>query len=367
MLLSAVLFLAQLKSAPPPADKAFTDASRIATEARTANLIDDAIAAYKKAVALKPAWAEGWWYLGTLYYDADRYQEGRDAFRRLIVIDPKLAPAAALLGLCEFQTKDYEMSLAHLRQARALGIERNPELTAVAMYHTAILMTRFEHYEDAMAILAELARRGKDDSTVVTAMGLAAMRRKMLPTELPADDHDLIDMAGNAEILVAHRKSQDAAKVFEALIAKYPTTPNVHGLYAYFLLGSDPAHAVLELREELKLQPRNLPALLTLALEYLRQNDFDPGLQLAREAVKVDFTSFAAHNVLGRILVAKDELNEGIKELETARRIAPDSPQTHIALASAYAKAGRNDEAAKSRAEFLRLRKIVEGEGEPKP
>ena len=36
----------------------------------------------------------------------------------------------------------------------------------------------------------------------------------------------------------------------------------------------------------------------------------------------------------------------------------PDSPQTRIALASAYAKAGRAQEAARERAEFVRLDRL---------
>ncbi len=365
MLVSVLMLLAQVRSAPAAPDRSFIEASKAAGQAREANKIDDAVTAYKKSVQLRPSWAEGWWYLGTLLYDADRYPEGRDAFRRFIALDAKVGQAWALLGLCEFQTKEYELSLAHLRQAKALGIERNPELTGVAMYHTAILLTRFEHYEDALQTLAELARMGKDDASVVAAMGLAALRKPLLPSDVPQADRELIDLAGNAEVLVAHRKSQDARKIFDTMVAKYPATPNVHGLYGYFLLGSDPELAVAQLNEELRLQPRSLPALITLALEYLNQNRPDAGLPLAREAVKVDFGSFAAHNVLGRLLVAKGEIEEGIKELETSRRIAPDSPQTHIALASAYAKAGRNEDAAKARAEFLRLRKMVEGEGKP--
>lgn len=361
MLFTVLLFLAQ--AVHPQAagnERAFTTSVQAATAAREANRIEDALSAYRKAVQIKPAWAEGWWYLGTLYYDSDRYPEGRDAFRRLVALDPKGGQAWALLGLCEFQTKDYELALAHLRQARTLGIERNPELTTVAMYHTAILMTRFEHYEDALQILAELSRRGKDDASVATAMGLAALRRQLLPSELPEADRDLINLAGSAEILVAHRKSQEAQKIFVSLVQKYPTTPNVHSLYAYFLLGSDPASAVAELKAELALQPTNLPALVTLALEYLRQNEPNLGLPYAEEAVKAGFGSFAAHNVLGRILVAKGDTEKGIQELEVARRLAPDSPQTHIALASAYAKLGRTEDAAKERAEFLRLRALVE-------
>jgi hypothetical protein len=40
--------------------------------------------------------------------------------------------------------------------------------------------------------------------------------------------------------------------------------------------------------------------------------------------------------------------------------LAPASPQVRIALATAYAKAGRKDDAARERQEFLKLRKEVD-------
>jgi len=65
-----------------------------------------------------------------------------------------------------------------------------------------------------------------------------------------------------------------------------------------------------------------------------------------------------AHNALGRALVESGDLDNGIKELELSKQQAPGSPQTRIALASAYARAGRNEDAARERAEFLKLKQL---------
>ena len=58
---------------------------------------------------------------------------------------------------------------------------------------------------------------------------------------------------------------------------------------------------------------------------------------------------------LGRALVETGSLEPGIVELETAVTLAPDSPEMHFALARAYAKAGRKDDAARARATFAEL------------
>src|SRR5580658_8126072 len=61
-----------------------------AEAARKENRIDDAIALYKKGIAIKPAWEEGWWALGTLHYSRDEFVEARDDFRRLSSIQPNV-------------------------------------------------------------------------------------------------------------------------------------------------------------------------------------------------------------------------------------------------------------------------------------
>lgn len=58
------------------------------------------------------------------------------------------------------------------------------------------------------------------------------------------------------------------------------------------------------------------------------------------------------------------EVENGIKELELAKKQAPGSPQTRIALASACAKVGRSEEAARERAEFLKLKQFAKKPGE---
>jgi predicted Zn-dependent protease len=79
-------------------------------------------------------------------------------------------------------------------------------------------------------------------------------------------------------------------------------------------------------------------------------------LQYAERAVKTAPASFAAYTALGRVLVDSGKTKEGIEKLEYAAKLAPDSPQVRIALASAYAKVGRSADAARERAEFLKLK-----------
>src|ERR1700692_4334928 len=104
------LFLFALATA---AAASFPELAKQAASAREGNQLDQAIRLYRECVGLNPSWAEGWWYLGTLLYDGNHFAAGRDALARFLQNEPKSAPGWAMLGLCEFETAQYEQALAH--------------------------------------------------------------------------------------------------------------------------------------------------------------------------------------------------------------------------------------------------------------
>src|SRR6266849_8362754 len=141
------------QTAAPKQPVSFDRLSRLADTARQQNRLDDAIGYYRQALKIRTFWKDGWWYLGTVLYDQDRYAEARDAFRKLIALDVRNGAALALLGLCEFETKEYGPSLVHLNRARVIGFGdnqgfgENQQMAQVAFYHNMMLLTRFEQFE----------------------------------------------------------------------------------------------------------------------------------------------------------------------------------------------------------------------------
>lgn len=358
--LLALLLLAQTQKDPRPAASAtFAQVSKQATEAREQERLEEAVRLYREAVRLRPDWKEGWWYLGTMFYDQDRYEEARAALRRFTVLDPKVAPGWAFLGLCEYETKVYDEALAHLNHATALGLDASSQINTVVQYHTALLLTRSDQFEAALEILMRSAQRGGDTPSIVEAAGLAGLRKPLLPTELPPNERELVLQTGRAVIDTGARREAAAQKEFEDLVKRYPKTPNIHYLFGSFLMLSDPDAGLRELSKELEISPRHVPALLQIAFEYLKRGDAAAALPYARHAAEMNPASYVAHTALGRALVDSGDLGGGIKELELSRQQAPETPQTRIALASAYAKAGRSEDAAHERAEFLKLKQLA--------
>jgi tetratricopeptide (TPR) repeat protein len=328
-----------------------------ADEARTGGRFEEAIALYGRAVRLRPAWVEGHWYLGTTYYEIEKYPACRDAFSQVVRLQARNGAAWAFKGLCEFRLKNYRVALADLNKAHGLAVG-DANLIPVARYHRAILLTRFEHYEGALQALDEFAREGNSSPMIAEAMGIAVLRLPLLPGELPAEKRDVVLLAGRANFLAASNMREATQQGFEELLRRYPDTPNVHYLYGVYLLRDRPAQALDEFNQELRVSPNHARAMLQLAQEALKRGELQAALRWAAEAVRITPRSFVGRRVLGQIKLELNDIGGAVTELETAAKLEPDSPSVRYALARAYQRAGRAADAKRERAEFLRLERL---------
>ena len=334
---------------------AFDQAVKLGDEARQANQLREALDHYAAALKVRPNWKEGWWNTGAILYEQDQYTQARDAFRSLVSLDANNGPAWGLLGLCEFQTREYDRAIVSLLRGRSLGLAGNQELESVVRYHAALLYIHFEQFEIAFDVLNEFLRAGNDSPKVVQAFGLAILRMPYLESEIPADRRDLVLIAGRAGIGMAARRPETAQAAFDQLMARYANAPNVHYAYGVFLLNQDSDAALKEFKRELEISPQHQPSMVQMAFEYLKRDDYNTALPLAERAVQLAPKMFPARNVLGRILLQLGQIDRAIKELEEGARLAPTSPQMHYALGRAYRRAGREEDAKRETALFQKL------------
>jgi tetratricopeptide (TPR) repeat protein len=338
----------------------FDALARRADDARAHDRIDEAIGLYQRALRQKPSWADGWWSLGTLYYDADRHEQCADAFTRFVALKPDVGPAHALLGLCNFGQRNYDAALQHLFRAQELGFAGNQPIREVALYHTTLALILKRNFEKAIEQLTALLAAGPPSGPVRTAAGLAALRMSMLPDQVPERDRDLVGRLGDAMIAELERRPEDAARLLESTTAAYPKTPEVRYIYGSLLLQSDAGKGLEMLKSELEISPVHVPAMAAIAYEYLKENDATAALPYAQRAARLGPADFAARVAYGRALLETGRVPEAIQELETAVKLAPDSPHARFALANAYTRAGRTEDAERERKEFARLRKLVD-------
>ncbi|HEY6331647.1 MAG TPA: tetratricopeptide repeat protein [Blastocatellia bacterium] len=329
--------------------------SQKADEARQAGRLDEAITLYQQAVKTRTEWLEGWWYLATLLYERDRYVEAKGAFQKAIELDPKRGAPVAMLGLCEFELKDYEQSLSHLEQGRVLGIGDNIELGSVVHYHDGILLTHFGKFREANQALTYLAHYQNASPKVLEALGLDVLEMPLFPGQTPPDKLDLVMKVGHAIFCTVARRPAEAKDAFEELLAKYPTVPKLHYFYGVFLITEQSDAAIEQFKRELEISPKDVYSVLRLANEYINRADYTNAQPYAEKAVQLAEGEAAPHIALGRILVETGKIDEGINELELAERFDDSSSKVHFALAHAYGRAGRKDDAKRERELFLQL------------
>ncbi len=361
--LSYLLFslsAAAAQATPPKGN--FAQVSRQAEEARAAGRLKDAIRLYREAAKLRPSWSEGWWGLGSIYYEQDRFPEAREAFTRFIATSKKdVAPAYAFLGLCEYETRDYEHASEHLDVWVRNGLPGNVPLIEVASFHWALLLTREGQFVQALFLLEEKAKKYGMSPQLVEAMGLASLRMKNLPEDYPPERREMVWLAGEASVYGSLRLFDRAQEFAARLAAHYGQEPNVHYLRGtIYGFETRTAEAAAEYREELKVSPRHVPAMIQLAFVDLQENQLEDAMTMAKQAIGLEPKDPLAHFALGRVLLAREDFQGGARELEIAKDLAPASAKVRFQLSRAYRRLGRMADAERENAAFEALKSKIE-------
>lgn len=350
--------------AKPSAASAFAALSAKANAARDAERLDEALALYRKALALQPGWAEGWWSLGTIQYDQNAYEAAARAFQKVIELAPTNGNAYVMLGLSEFELHRDTLALKHIGKGTALGLDTDPELRRVVLYDQGILLQRAGRFQTARETLEQLCRQGIHSAELANTLGMVLLRmRSQSPPPQGSADAEIVARVGHAGCLTGQKKYDEGRNDLSALVNQYPKYPRLH--YAFGLLlveASDLPAAVAEFKEAIKNNKADLVSRLQIAAALYKTNSA-AGLPYAEEAVKLAPQQPLGHYLLGMLLLDTGNDERAIPELEAAQKAFPREGRIYLALGTAYSRAGRRQDATRARATFQRL---TAGAGEPK-
>lgn len=282
-----------------------------ALEEAEAGRTDDAIRDYRRALELQPEWKEGLWNLGMLQYSSNQFAEAKSTFQKVVEFAPSLGIAWSLLGLSEYEAKDYDDALAHLEKAQSIGIKDDDEIARVSSYHLGILWVRASEFERASGLLMATFGTGLVPPQAEIALGMAMLRVPLLPGQLDPSREAMVLAAGGAATA-----GGDELVRFAALLQAYPDVPYLH--YAYGLALAEAgrnSQALEQMLAEARISPDSpLPWIEASRLQFLQ----------------------------GR-------LNESLKAAQEAVRLSPDSKDAHEMLAQAWEGAGKGEQAAAER------------------
>ncbi len=336
---------------------------RLAAEsAMTAGRLPEALAALKKGLAIDPAWTDGLWKMGLILYQSDQFEAALPYLHKLTELDPAKGAGWALLGMCELQAGRPRQAVEHIDRADRVGITDQYHLWEIAYLDRGLAHIALGDFGEATELLSKLAPREDPDerARLVLALGFAALRLR-LDDSLSSEQRALVQAVGEATYLNYARHPAAADAAFAELFRNYPKAPLLHYAYGAILLSRfDYIGAERQFRAELANTSDSFPARLGLAFVALTNGDAPGGLPPAEEAVHLRPDSSQAHLYYGRLLLQVERTQDAVVELETARRITPESPEIRLALATAYRLLGRKDKAALEFAEYERLRPPTE-------
>ena len=344
----------------PPSDS-FEELSRRAAESQAAGQTELAIQHFQQALRMRPDWDDGRWNLAMLFYSSAKYPEAISVLKSWVERKPDFGTAWAVMGLSEFEIKDYGNALIHLQRGEELGLGGSAEAVRLAKYRLGSLLIRDGHFESATRILSPEAGSGALAKKIDFALGLALLRMSLLPDQIETSKNPLVQTAGEIAALLQESKYDQAFPKFQFLLKEYPSTPFLHYAYGTALIAlSQYDEAETQLRQELQIPPASELPCLRLASLALKKHQPAEALPFAQRAVKLSPDSGEAHYLLGRASFELGQEEAAVRELETASKLAPGSPEVHFNLAKAYAKAKLTEKAEQERAIFARLNALAE-------
>jgi tetratricopeptide (TPR) repeat protein len=326
-----------------------------AAAARDQHDLPRAIELYGQVTQLNAQWPDGWWYLGSLAYQADQYATAINALTHYIDLTPTAGAAMALRGLCEFETGQYQQALDDIEHGIEHGAASEPRKEAVLRLREAELLTRLGRFDEALHTFTLLAKAGQLDTETPLAAGLAGLHFPLLPSGTQATQQELRVAAGDATLRFLAGDQPGARQAFGALFERFPGTAGTHYLYGYLLFATDPVQSVEELKRELELFPANASASALVAWVLLMEDNPADALPYAEKAAVAQPALPVAQLVLGRSRAETGDLPGGIEHLERALQLDPVNFEAHIALVAAYSRAGRKADAQRERLLCLQM------------
>jgi len=285
---------------------------------------DNAVALYRKALALNAKFPGLRLNLGLAYFKGGRLKDAIQQFR-LLLSAPSVSPADSLrlnelTGMAHYGLGEYAQAVPYL-QAAAAADKRNLPLR-LALAHSCLW--------------------SKNNPCVMDTY------KEIL--EIDPESAEAYVLAGEA--MDAMKNSTGAIEQFRHAIQVDPKLPHVHFGLGYLLwTQKDYPGATSEFRAELALDPDYMQALLYLADCAIKTDQLDVARPLLERVVVMAPAEPLGHLDLGIIYSESGRKDEALHQLTIAEKLMPgdevttDQSTVHWRLGQLYKSMGKMEEA----------------------
>ena len=317
----------------------------------------DADEALGKALSLDPANAQAAYYRGLVAADKTDYKSAGRWFEQALRSDPKYFPALYDMGVNYIRQDDYTAARDFLERAKNAA----PSFAQV-YYRLSVVYRRLKDPERAAQSFALFKKYEERDEQrrdyysqgvlefvqqtqdLPEPERLERYRQQLLrAVEMKPDDLNVLFML--AQVYFRTGQDQKGADAIGKITLLRPERVQIR-LRSASLLTSFHRYpdALVQLREAVKNDTRHGEARFALAALYVRMDRSRDALQVL-EAGSAD--SAAYHNLLGRVLIEEGEAARGLRELQQAFTLQPETTTYAIDLLLEKARAGNFAESRK--------------------
>ena len=352
----------------PPGDDALERYSAEAGQAMAAHDWPAATKALQQLSRLAPNVPEVHANLGLAYYSQNRVAEAAGEFEKALSLNPKIARAGWMLGLCQAELGKSDAAI----QLLAPAWNHPPDEASARLIGLDLLRaySGARDYSKASALGEDLLKRYANDPQVIYEVShLHAERSYQLMKKLTqtAPDSCWTHLAA-ARVQESLLHYDEAQQQYRKVLELNPNLAGAHyGLGRAILSASkDPKaidEAAHEFEQELAVSPENASAEFELGEIARERGQLDAAREHFSKAVQYSPDFFEAQIGLGRLLLKQGNAREAIAHLEQASRAEPRDMLPHYLLASAYKLLGDSGAAGRELDIYRKLRAAGKTDG----
>jgi tetratricopeptide (TPR) repeat protein len=307
-------------------------------------------------------------HLGLLEARQEHYPQAIAFYRKAMALNPTMPGLHLNLGLAYFKDGQYKKAIeifTPLLKSAAPNSDETQRLTVL------IGMSYYGLGENAAAVpyLKDASGRDAQNLPLLLTLAHSCLLSKQYQCVLDAY-HQIIALNANsaeADMLVGEaldemKDSHGATREFRAAVQANPKEPNVHFGLGYLLWTQNQyTEAAKEFQAEIDNDPQHAQAMLYLADADIQIGHMEDARPLLEKLVKINPASSMGHRDLGIAYAESGHTQEALGEFKKAIALKPDNVSAHWRLGRLYRAMGRTAEA---QSEFDKAKSLNESADE---
>ena len=325
-------------------------------EAQQSGNFDGAVRNYRLILEKYPKISEIRSNLGAALAAEGNYSEAIAEYKQALALKPN--PQVQLnLALAYYKSGDLLSAVAALKQVHEKTPDNRQVITLLADCHL-----RLGENKEVIYLLTPVQRADPENTSFIYLLGTALVRDgQAAQGQLIIDKILKNGDSAEARLLMGTTKFmvKDFSGALEDLQKAVDLNPNLPDLYAYYgqalLITGDQAGARKAFERQLKIDPNNFDSNLRMGVLLHQDEQDDQALQYLHHALQIRPGDFGVRYQIATIEIAKSEIEQAQRDLESLVKEAPQFLEAHVSLATVYFREKRKADGERERALVAKL------------